>query len=91
MSSKFIEISSGQNLLRARFEIVEVEKNTFMLKTKNSHVGLLGTLDKWVKSNYSMDESSYSVMLWERLSSMRQVLTEAMTPDSNVDQMDMTE
>jgi hypothetical protein len=63
MNPKFLEISSGQNLPQMKFEIVEVQKNSLMLKTKDSHVGLLGTLTEWLKSNYSIDESSYSVML----------------------------
>jgi hypothetical protein len=67
MTPKFIEISSGKNSLPTRFEIVEVEKDIFMLKTKDSHVGLLKTL---LKNNDSIDESSYSVMLCERSSSM---------------------
>jgi hypothetical protein len=62
-----------------------------MLKTKDYHVRLLGTLNKWLRSNYSISDYSYSVMLWERSSSMRQVLSVAMTSDLNVDQMDMTE
>jgi WD40 repeat protein len=68
MNCKFLEISSGVNLLPKKFEIIQVEKHTYMLKTKDSHLGLLGTLDKWIKSNYSMEECSYSVMLQERQS-----------------------
>jgi WD40 repeat protein len=71
MHCKFLEISSGVNLLPKKFEIIQVENYTYMLKTKDSHVGLLKTLDKWVKTNYSMKESSYSVMLLERPSSPR--------------------
>jgi WD40 repeat protein len=70
MSSKFLEINSGQNTPPTRFEIIEVEKDNFMLKTKDSHVGLLGTLQEWLQSNILMGESSYSLMLWERSSSM---------------------
>jgi hypothetical protein len=70
LSPKFLEISSGQNSTPIRFEIVEVEKDNFMFKTKDSHVELLGTLQEWLKSNILMGESNYSVMLWERSSSM---------------------
>jgi hypothetical protein len=76
MSCKFLEISTGKNLLPKKFEMVEVEKNTFMLKTKNSHFELLGTLDNWVKSNNLMEEPSYSDVLCKRSSSIRQVLSE---------------
>jgi hypothetical protein len=63
MTCKFLEISFGQNLPPTRFEIVEVQKNNFMLKTEDSHVGLLGTLKKWVQNNTPMGEISYSEML----------------------------
>jgi WD40 repeat protein len=63
MTPKFIEISSGENLPPTRFEIVEVQKDNFMLKTKNSHIGLLGNLEKWIESNKSIGESSYTEML----------------------------
>ena len=91
MNCKFLEISSGQNLPSSEFEIVEVEKNIFMLKTQISHVRLLGTLEMWLESNYSVEESSYSDMLLKRSSSMRQVLSEDMTSDFNLDQMAITE
>jgi hypothetical protein len=84
MACKFLEISSGQNLPPMKFKIVEVQNDTFMLKTKDSHIGLLGTLDSWLKNNYLMDASSYSVMLWERSSTMRPVPSERMTPELNV-------
>lgn len=77
MNPKFLEISSGRNLLPTKFEIVEVEKNTFMLKTKVSYFGLLRTLNKWLKSNYFMEELSYRGELWDRSSSMRQKLSES--------------
>jgi WD40 repeat protein len=63
MTSRFLEISSGQNLPARKFEIVEVQKDNFMLKTKDSHVELLGTLDKSLQSNNTMGESGYSNML----------------------------
>jgi hypothetical protein len=91
MTPKFIEISSGQNLPPKKFEIVEVQKDHFMLKTKESHAGLLQTLDKWLQRNYSMEESAYSAMLWDRSTSMRQVLSEGITSDFNLDQMGMNE
>jgi hypothetical protein len=91
MTPKFIEIGSGQNLNPNIFEIVEVQKDHFMLKTKKSHAGLLQTLDKWLQRNYSIGESAYSAMVWDRSSSMRQVLSEGITSDFNVDQMEMTE
>ena len=56
MTSKFLEISSGHNLPPKKFEIVEVGKDNFMLKTKNSHDELRGTLQKWLQSNNSMEE-----------------------------------
>jgi hypothetical protein len=59
MTSKFLEIGAGQNLPPTRFEIFEVKENIFELKSKNSHVGLLETLEKWLKSNYPMGESLY--------------------------------
>ncbi len=62
-----------------------------MLKSKESHADLLQTLDKWLQRNYSIGESAYSAMLWDRSSSMRQVLSEGITSDFNVDQMEMTE
>jgi WD40 repeat protein len=70
MNCKFIEISSGQDSPRTRFEIVEVEKDNFMLKTKDSHVWLLGTLEKFLQRNLFMTESGYTDMLWETSSSM---------------------
>jgi hypothetical protein len=91
MNPKFIEISSGQNLPIKKFEIVEVQKDNFMLKTKESHADLLQTLDKWLQTYYSIGESAYSAMLWERSSCMGQVLSEGITSDFNIDQMDMTE
>jgi WD40 repeat protein len=59
MAKKFLEIGPGQNLLPTRIEIVKVEKNIFMLKTKTSHSGLLKTLEKWLESKFSMGESNY--------------------------------
>ena len=91
MPPKFIEIGSGQNLPPKKFEIVEVQKDHFMLKTKESHADLLQTLDKWLQRYYSMGESLYSAMLCKRSSSMRQVLSEGICSDFNNDQMDMTE
>ncbi len=91
MTPKFIEIGSGQNLPPKKFEIIEVQKDHFMLKTKESHAHLHQTLDNWPQTYYSMGESVYGAMLWERSSSMRQVLSEGVTSDSNVDQMEMTE
>ena len=81
MNPKFIEICSGSNLPPKKFEIVEVQKNNFMLKTKESCAQLFQTLDNWLQTNYSMGESGYSAMLWERSSSMRQVLSEGITSD----------
>jgi hypothetical protein len=67
MAKKFLEIGPGQNLLETRVEIVKVEKNIFMLKTKISHIGLLGTLEKWLESKFSIGEpigeSNYIDML----------------------------
>ena len=57
MACKFLQIGPDQNLLPTRFEIVEFKKNIYMLKTKDAHVGLLGTLKKWLESNFSMGES----------------------------------
>ena len=91
MAHKFIEIGSGQNLPPKKFEIVEVQKDNFMLKTKESCAQLFQTLDNWLQTYYSIGESGYSAMLWERSSSMRQVLSEGITSDINVDQMKMTE
>jgi hypothetical protein len=62
-----------------------------MLKTKESHADLLQTLDKWLKTYYSIRESAYSAMVRERSSLMGQVLSEGIISDFNVDQMDMIE
>jgi WD40 repeat protein len=70
MNPKFIEISSGKNSPGTMFEIIEVEKDKFMLKTKDSHVVLYRTLQNWLQSNILLEESSYSVMLWERSNSI---------------------
>jgi hypothetical protein len=70
MTPKFIEISSGKNSPRTRFEIVEVEKDNFMLKTKDSHVGLLGTLQNWLQTNILISESCYSDMLSKKSNCM---------------------
>jgi hypothetical protein len=69
MSAKFLEISSGQNLPPQKFEIVEVQKDHFMLKTKDSHEGLRGTLQGWLESNVLICETGYSHFLMERSSS----------------------
>ena len=91
MNPKILEISDGQNWRTKTFEIVEVQTDTFMLKSKDSHVGLLGTLNKWLKHNSKMGDYRYRVMLWERSSSMRPVLGEGMTSDFNVDLVGMNE
>ncbi len=70
MTSKFLQISSGQNLPPTRYEIVQVEKNTYMLKNIDSHVGLLGTLQNLLQTNNLMQESYYSDLLWKRSRSM---------------------
>ena len=70
MTGKYLEIGSCQNSPPTRFELVEVEKDNFMLKAKDSHVALLGTLQEWLQSNILLGESGYSNMLWERSSSM---------------------
>ena len=90
MACKFLEISSGANLLTTRFEITEVELGVFMLKTRDSHAGILRTLDKLLKSNYSLGEPGYTDLLWERSSSMRPVLSKCAAPDLNVNQIGMT-
>ena len=77
-------------MLTTRFEITEVELGVFMLKTRDSHAGLLRTLDNWVKSNYSLGEPGYTDLLWERSSSMIPLLSECAAPDFNVDQIGMT-
>ncbi len=74
MTPKFIEIGSGQNLPPKKFEIVEVQKDNFMLKTKESIAGLVETLDKWLQTNNSMTAPVYGEMPLERSSSMRQVI-----------------
>ena len=97
MTSKFLEICQGQaqgkglgqGLLPMRFEIVEVRKNRFMLKSKDSHIGLLGALDGWLQFNNSMGE--YSEMLWKRSGSLRQVLGEGVGSGFDVDRLNMTE
>jgi hypothetical protein len=76
MNEKFLEISSGKDLPPKRFEITEVEPNIYWLKTKESNAEFVETLASWLKENCSMGESRYGEMLWERYSSMRQVLSE---------------
>jgi hypothetical protein len=70
MTPKFIEIRLGENSAPSRFEIVEVEKDNFMLKTKDLYVGLLGALQNWLQSNIFMGETGYAEMLWESSSSL---------------------
>jgi hypothetical protein len=57
MTAKFLQIGSGENTPAPRFEIFEVQKNIFELENKNSHVGLLVTLENRLKSNFPMGES----------------------------------
>ena len=76
MNSKILKIGSGHNTPPNKFEIVEVEKNVFMLKTKISHFGLAAILEKWLNSNTSMEELSYCDMLWKKSRSTSQVLIE---------------
>ena len=59
MPCKFLQIGPGQDFPPSRFEIFEIQKNIFELEDKNSHVGLLVTLEKWLKSNYPMGESLF--------------------------------
>ena len=87
MASKFLEISSGKGLPPQRCEITEVEPDIFMLKTKESHIGLLEYLDIWLQKNYRMKQSVYSDLLWDRPSPMRQVLSAGETSILNVDQV----
>jgi hypothetical protein len=84
MASKFLEISSGKELPRRGCEIIEVEPNIFMLKTKESYVGLLESLEMWLEKNYRMEESEYNDILWQRSSSMMQVLSECLSTEMNV-------
>jgi hypothetical protein len=84
MASKFLEISSGKKLPRRGFEIIEVDPNIFMLKTKESHVGLLEFLEMWLEKNYRMEESEYKDILWQRSSSMIQVPSERLSPEMTV-------
>jgi hypothetical protein len=89
MSAKVLEISSGANLPPKRFEITEVEPNIFMLKTIESTRELVVTLEKWLQKYFLMGEPGYSGMLWERSSSMRQVLSEGIFRDLDVNSMSM--
>jgi hypothetical protein len=78
-------------LLPTRFEITKVEPSIFMLKAKDSNTELVGTLEKWLRKNYSMGESGYGNMLWKRSGSTGRVLSECITSDFIVDQIDITE
>ena len=70
LSCKYVDTSSGQNLPPKIPKTAEVQKDDVLLKTKNSHNQLLGTLQKWLQSNNPMGESGYSEMLYNRSSSM---------------------
>jgi WD40 repeat protein len=91
MTCKLLEISSGKDLPPKRFEITEVEANIFMLKTKESKTELVETLDKWLQSNYSLRESGYGEMLYDRSSSMRQVLSDDVTPDFHEEMIEVAD
>jgi hypothetical protein len=90
MSIKFLEMPSAQNLPPVRFELSKVEKNIYMLKTKDASESLVETLDAWLESNDSMTEPVYSYMLLKR-STMRQVLSEGISHDLKVESLEMTE
>jgi WD40 repeat protein len=62
-----------------------------MLKTKESKTELVETLDKWLQSNYSLRESGYGEMLYDRSSSMRQVLSDDVTPDFHEEMIEVAD
>lgn len=81
MERKFLEIGLGMGVAKKKFEIVEIEKNTYMLKTIDLHFGIFGWTDLTLKNKNSFPKSShndisYSEMLSQRSSSMRQLLRE---------------
>ena len=63
MDQKNLEICFSQGLPSIKFEIVEVQKHNFMLKTKDSHVQLFETLENWIQISYKLREPGYSAML----------------------------
>ena len=63
MDQKNLEICFSQGLPSIKFEIVEVQKHNFMLKTKDSHVQLFETLENWLQISYKLRETGYSAML----------------------------
>ena len=98
MACKHLEIGLGIGAAPKKFEIVEVENNTFMLKTIDLHYGIFGWIDLCLKKKNSIlgsshNDMSYSDMLSMRLSSMRQVLSEhdrtkiLVNPNPNLEKM----
>jgi hypothetical protein len=98
MERKFLEIGLGMGVATKKFEIVEVEKNTYMLKTIDLYFGIFGWTDLCLKNKNSFPKSShndisYSEMLLQRSSSMRQVLREydgtkcLVDPNCNLEKM----
>ena len=63
MDQKNLEICFSQGLPSIKFEIVEVQKHNFMLKTKDSYAQLFETIDNWLQISYKMTERDYSAML----------------------------
>jgi hypothetical protein len=98
MERKFLEIGLGIGVATKKFEIVEVEKNTYMLKTIDLHYKISGWTDLCLEHKNSFpkisyNDISYSEMLSQRSSSMRQVPSEHYSPkcladpDHNLDEM----
>ena len=63
MDQKYLEICFSQGLTTIKFEIVEVRKHHFALKTKDFHAEFLETLDNWLLTNWKMREPGYSAIL----------------------------
>jgi hypothetical protein len=91
MSYKVLEVSSGNNMVPKKYELVEVQQNIFMLKSRESTAKLRETLNKWLQKNYSITELDYSDMLYNRSSSMRHILSEGSSRDVDIGSMTMTE
>jgi hypothetical protein len=98
MECKFLEIGLSMGVATKKFEIVEVEKNTYMLKTIDLYFGIFGWTDLCLKNKNSFPKSShndisYSEMLSQRSSSMRQVMREydgtkcLVNPNCNLEKM----
>ena len=63
MLPKYLEVQTGPGEPAMKFQLVEVEENTFMLPTRESVIDLIETCSKWVDKNSMMRESGYQKMI----------------------------